>query len=760
MFLSSRLSRAAGGGRRGGRGRGRGRGRFKLRPQSDGKSHLGTSLTYTDGKPFPDFIENATSPVRADQAPGSSNIVEGVTPLDLPAGGLVDDSPIKFLPLGGLGEIGMNCALVGTENRYVLLDAGLMFPDHEELGIQKVLPDVSFLSRWRDKIEAVLITHGHEDHIGALPWVIPALDPSTPVYGGLFTMQLIERRMKEFNLWGDGSRFKVIDMGERFDAGPFAMEAVRVTHSIPDCCGFIFRCAAGTIVHTGDWKIDENPVDGRQFDREQFERVGKEGVTLMMSDSTNVLSPGRTTSESVIREAMMQKVLGHKGRIITTQFASNIHRLYGVKAAADASGRKIAFVGMSLTTYLEAAKKAGIAPIDPDTLVPAEEIDQVNPSELIIVTTGSQAEPRAQLAQAAFGSSRLITLHPDDLLLYSAKMIPGNEKRVMRMMNAIAVRGPEIAMRREDGLHSSGHAYRDELEEVLKMLHPEHFLPVHGEYAFLKEHEALARSVGVRHSAVIGNGQMLGVTPLRNGQSHGLLGNMHLLGEARLQTMFNDGGKGSGTSEDLAIEERMRIAVEGIVVVDLEVFDGGAETSEETASDDSDSEPSRSTRGGFVKKRSAGSQPRVVSGFMTARARVTSRSMWTDEGRLLANLRDAAERSVEDLEGGARLSAVERTAATAVRFACRNYCNKRPDIIVVAHRGVPDADARARLQTAAARGRGNSRGMVGASGTRYRARARSRATSPTGVRPLRSADGPKGDGGGGNRHTRSDPSYQ
>ena len=155
---------------------------------SDGKQHLGSTLTYTEGKPFPDYIENATAPVRADQAPGTSNIVEGVTPLDLPAGGLVDDAPIKFLPLGGLGEIGMNCALVGTENRYVLLDAGLMFPDHEELGIQKVLPDVSFLSRWRDKIEAVLITHGHEDHIGALPWVIPALDPSTPVYGGLFTM--------------------------------------------------------------------------------------------------------------------------------------------------------------------------------------------------------------------------------------------------------------------------------------------------------------------------------------------------------------------------------------------------------------------------------------------------------------------------------------------------------------------------------------------------------------------------------------------
>ena len=682
--------------------------------------------------------------MRADRAPGENNIL--TTPLDVPNGGYYDDAPIKFLPLGGLGEIGMNCALVGTEDRYVLLDAGLMFPDHEEIGIQKVLPDVSFLARWKDKIEAVLITHGHEDHIGALPWVIPALDPSTPVYAGMFTMQLIARRMKEFNLWGDGSRFKVIDMGERFQAGPFEMEAVRVTHSIPDCCGLIFRCAAGTVVHTGDWKIDENPVDGLQFDRTAWEAVGKEGVTLMMSDSTNVLSPGRTISESNIKESMMQKVLGHKGRIITTQFASNIHRLYGVKAAADASGRKIAFVGMSLNTYLEAAKKSGIAPIDPETLVPAEEIDQVNPDELIIVTTGSQAEPRAQLAQAAFGSSRLITLRPDDLLLYSAKMIPGNEKRVMRMMNAIATRGPEIAMKREDGLHSSGHAYRDELEEVLKMLHPEHFLPVHGEYAFLKEHEALARQCGVRHSTVIGNGQMLGVTPLRNSQTHGLLGNMHLLGEARLQTMFNDGGKGSGTSEDLAVEERMRIATEGIVVVDLEVFDGALRRAEDAVDAPEDGGAAR----GYDK---------TGRGFMTGRARVTSRSMWTDEGRLLAHLREAAEKSVEGLENGARLSAVERTAASAVRFACRNYCNKRPDIIVVAHRGTIDPESQRRLQRAKAEETPES-GTVGASGTKYRPRARTRATTPSGVRPLRRSDGPKGDGGGGNRHLRSDPTYQ
>ena len=346
----------------------------------------------------------------------------------------------------------------------------------------------------------------------------------------------------------------------------------------------------------------------------------------------------------------MQKVLGHKGRIITTQFASNIHRLYGVKAAADASGRKIAFVGMSLNTYLEAAKKSGIAPIDPETLVPAEEINQVNPDELIIVTTGSQAEPRAQLAQAAFGSSRLITLRPDDLLLYSAKMIPGNEKRVMRMMNAIATRGPEIAMKREDGLHSSGHAYRDELEEVLKMLHPEHFLPVHGEYAFLKEHEALARRCGVRHSTVIGNGQMLGVTPLRNSQTHGLWATCTSWGEARLQTMFNDGGKGSGTSEDLAVEERMRIATEGIVVVDLEVFDGALRRAED-AVDAPEDERRRAASGTIrrVARRSCRSRARASPLDPCGRTR-------GDSSRISARLRRNPSRDSRTARGSARWS--------------------------------------------------------------------------------------------------------
>ncbi|KAF8399925.1 hypothetical protein HHK36_015796 [Tetracentron sinense] len=278
-----------------------------------------------------------------------------------------DGPPLRVLPIGGLGEIGMNCMLVGNYDRYILIDAGVMFPDYDELGVQKIIPDTTFIKRWNHKIEAVVITHGHEDHIGALPWVIPALDSRTPIFASSFTMELIKNRLKEFGIFVP-SRLKVFKTKKKFLAGPFEVEPIRVTHSIPDCCGLVLRCGDGTILHTGDWKIDESPLDGKVFDRETLEELSKEGVTLMMSDSTNVLSPGRTISETVVADALLRHISVAKGRIITTQFASNIHRLGSVKAAADLTGRKLAFVGMSLRTYLDAAWKDGKAPIDPSTL--------------------------------------------------------------------------------------------------------------------------------------------------------------------------------------------------------------------------------------------------------------------------------------------------------------------------------------------------------------------------------------------------------
>lgn len=547
--------------------------------------------------------------------------------------------------------------------------------------MQKILPDTSFLAQWRDRIEGVVITHGHEDHIGALPWVVPALDPTTPIYAGGFAMQLIKRRLQEFNLWNP-SRMHTMDMRTPFKLGPFEAEPIRVTHSIPDCCGLVLRSEHGTIVHTGDWKIDETPVDGDEFDRNYFEQLGKEGVALMMSDSTNVLSPGRTTSERDVEAALVKRVMGHhgKGRVITTQFASNLHRLASVKRAADAAGRKICFIGMSLNTYLEAAMLEGRAPINPKDLVPQSAIDDMDPNELLIVTTGSQAEPRAALALAAREASHLLKLRSSDLLLYSAKVIPGNDTRVIQMMNKIAELGPEIAMSRDEGLHTSGHAYRDELEETLRATKPQHFLPVHGEYAFLCAHAQLARESGINNTSVIRNGQMLGVWERRNAKTVST-GSMAMLGETKLQNFYNDGNKGTGTAPEMALEQRQLLAVEGIVIAAVDVIRDPAVMAAATAEGD-----------GATQAQVAQAAARRR---LRARIRITTRAMWTDNNRLLEQLHAAADAAVAKLPGDAALSAVERVVTDALRRGCKKFNNRRSDVVVIAHEADPRAGAAA-----------------------------------------------------------------
>eukprot|EP00252_Welwitschia_mirabilis_P011267 TRINITY_DN2535_c0_g1_i1.p1 TRINITY_DN2535_c0_g1~~TRINITY_DN2535_c0_g1_i1.p1 ORF type:complete len:875 (+),score=199.16 TRINITY_DN2535_c0_g1_i1:172-2796(+) len=573
--------------------------------------------------------------------------------------------PLRVLPLGGLGEIGMNCMLVGHYDRYILIDAGLMFPDYDELGIQKVLPDTTFIRRWSHKIEAVIITHGHEDHIGALPWVIPALDPITPIFCTSFTMELIKKRLKDCSVSAHG-RLRKMNMRESFHAGPFKVEPFRVTHSIPDCCALVLRCEDGTIFHSGDWKIDESPVDGKTFDRLALEEIAKEGVTLMMSDSTNVLSPGRTISEAVIAEALLHRIASAKGRVITTQFASNIHRLGSVKAAAEFTGRKMVLFGMALKTYLDAAWKDGQAPFDPSTLVKPEDMEEYAPKDLVIVTTGSQGEPRAALNLASFGGSHSLKLSKDDLILYSAKIIPGNDTRVMRMMNRITELGPKVVMGKADMLHTSGHAYRGELEEVLKIVKPQHFVPIHGELTFLKEHELLGKSTGIRHTSVIRNGEMLGVSHLRNRRvlSNGFVS----LGKGNIQLMYNDGDKAFGTASDLRIHERMKIALDGIVIASVE----------------------------FVRPQEIGLNS-VIDGqpepetVLKGNLRITTRCLWTDKGRLLGALQKAANVALESCPPNSSISHIERTISTVLRKVVRKYSNKRPEVIVMATEKTPSS---------------------------------------------------------------------
>ncbi|XP_024438430.2 ribonuclease J isoform X2 [Populus trichocarpa] len=480
--------------------------------------------------------------------------------------------------------------------------------------------------------------------------VVPALDHNTPIYASSFTMELIKKRLKENGIFVP-SRLKVFKTKRKFTAGPFEIEPIRVTHSIPDCCGLVLRCADGTILHTGDWKIDESPLDGKVFDRETLEELSKEGVTLMMSDSTNVLSPGRTISESVVADALLRRISAAKGRIITTQFASNIHRLGSVKAAADLTGRKLVFVGMSLRTYLDAAWKDGKAPIDPSTLVKVEDIDSYAPKDLLIVTTGSQAEPRAALNLASYGSSHAFKLNEEDVILYSAKVIPGNESRVMKMMNRISEIGSTIVMGKNELLHTSGHGYRGELEEVLKIVKPQHFLPIHGELLFLKEHELLGKSTGIQHTTVIKNGEMLGVSHLRNRRvlSNGFVS----LGKENLQLMYNDGDKAFGTSTELCIDERLKIASDGIVVVSMEIL----------RPQNLDGQVEKSLKG---------------------KIKITTRCLWLDKGKLLDALHKAAHAALSSCPVNCPLTHMERTVSEMLRKMVRKYSGKRPEVIAIA----------------------------------------------------------------------------
>ena len=622
----------------------------------------------------------------------------------------------------------------------------------EELGQQKVLPDTSFLHKFRDKVEAVIITHGHEDHIGALPWIVPALDPATPIYASSFTMALIKRRMTEYGLWNP-SRFKLFTLGPagRWNAGPFSVEAVRVTHSIPDCSGLIFRCGDGTIVHTGDWKIDETPMDGEMFDRSAFEAVGREGVTLFMSDSTNVLSAGRTTSESLVADSLLRRVGDWTtGRVVATCFASNIHRLEALKAAADASGRKLVLMGMSLNTYLEAAFRDKRASFSPAQLMDAEEVEGWDPSKLLIVTTGSQAEPRAMLSRAAYGAAKGLKISDGDLLLYSAKMIPGNEKRVMKMLNALSQRGAALAVSRSENLHASGHAHTEELSEVLRLVRPQHFLPVHGEYAFLKEHEALGRACGIQHTCVIQNGQMMGCGALRSGRAVGRAGTMQLLGETKLQLMYNDGSNSSGTRDDCALEDRVRLANEGLIVASVRVFrndgdiaaaiasgyrEGASGTQEEAASEDAYAERKRGgpKRGALSSPDSAEGGDGTTLGDRVSRGedgpRVSAavtlqlRALYTAGGAHETEMQAACEQALHGCSAAAPGWELERAVKKACATTARRLMGRKPEIITL----VTDAlrtsvDEKAVASSAARRGAARAAAAAAAEGEPQRRR--------------------------------------
>ncbi|MFO0748957.1 MAG: ribonuclease J [Myxococcota bacterium] len=552
--------------------------------------------------------------------------------------------PLSILPLGGLGKIGMNAMLVGARDRYVLVDCGVGFAAPTVLGAEKMLPDLGLLAAWKDRIEAVLITHGHEDHIGALPWVLPQLDPETPVYASAFTTALIRHRLEEAGEW-DAGRMRRFAPGPAFACGPFEVQALRVTHSLPDCASLVLRSDVGSVLHTGDWKIDDEPMDGEQFDRTGFERIAKDGIDVMLSDSTNILAAGRTTTEAQVVRELARHIERWPGRVVVTMFASNLHRLRGLAEIAKATGRKLVFAGRSFRKYLEAAAQAqdGRAlPVPRDMMLDIEEARGLSPRSALVISTGSQGEARAALGRAAVGEHDDLVLGSEDLVLHSARIIPGNEGDVHDMWNALAHRGVQLVAER--AIHASGHAQREELAELLAIVRPRLFVPVHGETTFLKAHAALGKSLGIP-SIAIENGEHLSFPrPITSADDVRRV-------PVDVVQYWND-GPATGDEDDMRLRERKRIAWNGVIVFD-----------------------------GHVRRAPTGTAELVSS-------RVDTRALFLGEDdALVGELGRVATRVVAGCPAGTPWGEIVEALKASLRATAKRLTDKRPDVLVVLHEG-------------------------------------------------------------------------
>ena len=395
---------------------------------------------------------------------------------------------VKIIPLGGLGEIGKNITAFQYDDEIIVVDCGLAFPDEDLYGIDLVIPDITFLKRNKDKVKGIFITHGHEDHIGALPYILKELN--VPVYGTRLTLGLIETKLTEHKMLNDCT-LNVVEQGETVKLDNFKIEFIRTNHSIADSCALALHTPIGVIIHTGDIKVDYTPIDGKVIDLGRFAELGKKGVLLLMADSTNVTHPGHTMSESSLGETLNRYFTKASGRIIIATFASNIHRLQQIINACELTKRKIAFSGRSMEKISEVAIKLGYLNIPEGMLIGLDEVKNYANDRITIVTTGSQGEPMSALTRIAAGNHRSIQVEKGDMVIISATPIPGNEKSVSNIINELSKRGADVIYSSMEAIHVSGHACEDELKLIHALVKPKFFLPVHGEYKHLKKHAQL-----------------------------------------------------------------------------------------------------------------------------------------------------------------------------------------------------------------------------------------------------------------------------
>ena len=464
--------------------------------------------------------------------------------------------PIKIAFLGGLNEVGKNITLFQYNEDILIVDSGLAFPDEDMPGIDLVIPDFTYLEKNADKIKGICITHGHEDHIGSLAYLLKRVN--IPVYSTRLTNGLIEGKLKEHNLLSS-SKLNVVKAGDSVNIGEFTVEFIHVNHSIPDAVGLAIKCEGGTVVHTGDFKIDTTPIDGGMIDLARFAELGKEGVLCMMADSTNAERHGYTESESKVGasfELLFRKA--EKRRIIVATFASNIHRVQQIINVAAQLGRKVALSGRSLENVVAVAAELGYLKVPEGILVKLDMINRYSDHEIVLITTGSQGEPMSALTRMAFSDHRKVFVGPNDYVIISATPIPGNEKTVSRVVNELMKLGAEVVYEKMYDVHVSGHACREELKLMLGIVKPQYFVPVHGEQKHLLKHAELAESVGIpsKNIVIADNGVLLDVSEKE----------IKKAGTVPAGKVFVD-GYGVGDVGSVVLRDRKHLAQDGIIIV-------------------------------------------------------------------------------------------------------------------------------------------------------------------------------------------------
>jgi ribonuclease J len=464
------------------------------------------------------------------------------------------NSSLSIIPLGGVEEIGMNMTVMEYGDDMVIVDAGLMFPEEDMPGIDFVIPDFTYVLENREKVRGIVLTHGHEDHTGALPFLLKELN--VPVYGTPLTIGLVRDKLREHRL--EHIELNSVLPREIVTLGVFEIEFIRVTHSIVDGVGFGIKTPEGLIVHTGDFKLDPTPVDGQLMDFHKFSEYGEKGTILLMSDSTNAEKGGFTFSEKEVRRAFEDIFSKAKGRIVIATFASNIHRIQQVIDVAAMFGRKVIISGKSLVANAQIALDLGYLKIPPDTWMKLEDLKRLEDNEVVLITTGSQGEPMSVLSRIATDEHKTIKIKEGDVVILSAKMIPGNERSIGKIINHLFRRGANVIYEKVSEIHVSGHASKEELKLMLNLVKPKNFMPVHGEYRHKIYHSRLAEKTGVpkENIFILDNGDVLeisGGTVSRNGK----------VSSGRIYV----DGKGVGDVGDMVLRDRRRLAHDGIVLI-------------------------------------------------------------------------------------------------------------------------------------------------------------------------------------------------